>query len=119
MHLHCVLLGAYCNAGWPDSFVFVHAQEVQGASTAAAELASLSSQEDSSEPEATAARGSQQGEGMAQPRNRAQVSLADAALHRKRRLKELMAEQELAFNLGSATGTRCCASEGEACSASL
>ena len=55
---------------------------------------------------------------MAQSKGRAEASLADAAQHRKRRLKELMAEQELALNLGSATGTRCSSVKGEACSAS-
>ena len=117
VHSHCVLLGADCNAGWWGSVTFAHAQEVQGALTGAAELADTSSQEDASEPEAAAAGGSQQGEGVAQSKGRPKVSLAGAAQHRKQRLKELRAEQELAFNLGSATGTGCCTIEGEACSA--
>ena len=118
VHSHCVLLGADCNAGWWGFFTVACSQEVQGALTGAAELASTSSQEDASEPEAAAAGGSQQGKGMAQSKGRAEASLADAAQHRKRRLKKLMAEQELALNLGSATGTRCSSMKGEACSAS-
>ena len=100
-----------------NGLLSVNAQEVQGASIAAAEPASMSSQEDVSEPEAAAAGVSQQG--MAQSKDRAQASLTEAAQYRKQRLKALMAEQELAFNLGSATGTRCLALMKDACSASL
>ena len=110
----CLVLTAMQAGGKP--YTVARSQDVQGALTGAAELASTSSQEDASEPEA--AGGSQQGKGMAQSKGRAEASLADAAQHRKRRLKELMAEQELALNLGSATGTRCSSMEGEACSAS-
>ncbi len=112
----CSVLTAMQAGGEP--FTVACSQEVQGALTGAAELASTSSQEDASEHEAAAAGGSQQGKGMAQSKGRAEASLADAAQHRKRRLKELMAEQELALNLGSATGTRCSSVKGEACSAS-
>ena len=112
----CLVLTAMQAGGKP--FTVALSQDVQGALTGAAELAGTSSQEDASEPEAATAGGSQQGKGMAQSKGRAEASLADAAQHRKRRLKELMAEQELALNLGSATGTRCSSMEGEACSAS-
>ena len=78
----CSVLTAMQAGGEP--FTVACSQEVQGALTGAAELASTSSQEDASEHEAAAAGGSQQAKGMAQSKGRAEASLADAAQHRKR-----------------------------------